>query len=110
MDTEPGRWIDANLMQPNSAWTPEKIAEHYRTYPEGRYELSGPHGWIQWKGTRVCCDLHCACGESMHFDGDFMYHIKCPECGQVYQCGSLIRLWPIDFEPEGCKHPEAEED
>ena len=21
-----------------------------------------PHGWIQWKGTGVCMDVHCKCG------------------------------------------------
>lgn len=44
-----------------------------------------PHGWIQWKGTNVCMDVHCACGELTHFDGDFLYHVKCGACGKVYE-------------------------
>ena len=62
-----------------------------------------PHGWIQWKGTEVCLDLHCTCGELTHFDGGFMYHIKCPFCGQVYEANGHIQLIPLDFEPSNCK-------
>lgn len=65
-----------------------------------------PHGWVQWKGTNVCCDLHCACGAHLHFDGWFMYYIKCPKCGQVYECGGYIKLYSVDFEPENVKVPE----
>ena len=51
-----------------------------------------PHGWIQWKGTDVCIDIHCTCGELSHFDGDFMYYIECPNCGKVYEANSHIEL------------------
>ncbi len=34
-------------------------------------------GWIQWKGTDVCIDLHCVCGNNGHVDGDFMYEVQC---------------------------------
>lgn len=37
----------------------------------------GPHGWIQWKGTSVCMDVHCACGAHGHVDADFAYTLKC---------------------------------
>ena len=60
-----------------------------------------PHCWIQWQGTDVSMDVHCKCGHLGHFDGDFCYHIKCPKCGQVYQCDGNIKLHPIDVEPEG---------
>jgi hypothetical protein len=69
-------------------------------------EPEAPKGWIQWKGTDVCIDLTCKCGEGFHFDGDFMYHIKCPYCGQVYECGAWIKLFPLDFEPDGTKEGE----
>ena len=49
-------------------------------------------GWIQWKGTDVCIDIHCRCGELSHFDGGFMYYIKCPYCGQVYKADPNIKL------------------
>lgn len=58
-----------------------------------------PFGWIQWKGTEVCMDVHCQCGAHLHVDADFCYHIKCGECGQVYECSGFIRLIPLDFEP-----------
>lgn len=52
----------------------------------------GPRGWIQWKGTDVCMDVHCACGRISHVDGDFVYHVKCPHCGRVYFCNGNIEL------------------
>ena len=54
-----------------------------------------PCGWVQWKGTDVCVDLHCSCGKSFHYDGDFMYYVKCPYCGQHYECGGHIILHPV---------------
>lgn len=60
-----------------------------------------PYAWIQWKGTEVCCDIHCACGAHHHFDGDFMYYVKCPDCGQVYEMDGHIQMHPLAFEPEG---------
>jgi hypothetical protein len=59
-----------------------------------------PCGWIQWKGTDVCCDIHCKCGAFLHYDGGFMYHIKCSECGRVYECDGHIKLYELSFEPE----------
>lgn len=41
------------------------------------------HGWIQWKGTDVCMDVHCKCGEHSHLDAEFAYYIKCPKCGSI---------------------------
>lgn len=37
-------------------------------------------GWIQWKGTDVCCDVHCYCGALLHVDGEFAYVVECPHC------------------------------
>lgn len=64
-----------------------------------------PRGWIQWKGTMVCMDIHCKCGVLSHIDEEFCYHIKCPGCGQVYECDGHIQLHPLDFEPESTKLP-----
>lgn len=52
----------------------------------------GPHGWIQWKGTDVCIDLHCECGTHGHYDGDFMYAVQCEDCGRKYAVGSNVKL------------------
>lgn len=54
-----------------------------------------PHVWIQWKGTDVCCDIHCACGEMLHFDGEFFYFVKCGACGQTWEVGSHVALYPV---------------
>ena len=52
-----------------------------------------PHVWIQWKGTDVCADIHCSCGCHSHFDGDFMYFIRCPQCRKVWEVGTHIALY-----------------
>ena len=70
------------------------------------FDLSEPHGWIQWKGTDVCIDIHCVCGEHSHYDGDFLYHFKCPVCNVVYQVGAYVKLYKLDFEPEFTKSLE----
>jgi hypothetical protein len=64
-----------------------------RDNPEGE-----AHGWIQWKGTDVCIDLHCVCGHHGHFDGDFFYHFKCPQCGAKYTVGCNVKLIPLTEE------------
>lgn len=48
--------------------------------------------FVQWKGTDVCLDFHCACGHDGHLDGDFAYYLRCPECGRTYRM-------PARFEP-----------
>lgn len=54
-----------------------------------------PHVWIQWKGTDVCCDVHCACGELLHFDGDFFYTFQCPYCQQYFEVGTHIPIYKV---------------
>ena len=51
-----------------------------------------PHGWIQWKGTEVCMDVHCKCGESFHIDATFAYNVKCPECETIYAVNGHVEL------------------
>ena len=62
---------------------------------------------IQWKGTAVCMDVYCACGELLHFDTWFAYHIGCSVCGQVYEVGTAVALRNVtreealdDWDPE----------
>ena len=66
-----------------------------------------PHGWIQWKGTSVCMDVICVCGEMSHIDDDFVYHVKCPHCGRVYFCNGHIEFILLKEEPDNCV-PTAE--
>lgn len=56
------------------------------------------HGWIQWKGTDVCMDIHCKCGHFGHFDGDFFYNYVCPECGTHYAVGQNVKLIKLSQE------------
>ena len=61
----------------------------------------GPHGWVQWKGTEACVDLHCACGAHGHFDGMFMYRVRCKDCGRRYVVGQVVKLIEVTPENEG---------
>jgi len=70
-----------------------RLGEHYK---------GKPHGWIQWKGTNVCMDIHCKCGEHMHIDADFAYHVKCGACGTVYACNGHIQLIELEETPDSC--------
>ena len=72
----------------DEAW---KIQETYENQP---------HGWIQWKGTDVCMDVHCKCGELAHVDDDFAYFVKCGGCGTVYFCNGHIELIEVEEEPK----------
>ncbi len=56
------------------------------------------HGWIQWKGTDVCIDLHCECGQHDHHDGGFFYFYECTACGKKYALGQNVKLIPLTEE------------
>ena len=73
-------------------------------------EEGGAHGWIQWKGTDVCMDVHCPCGTHSHLDDEFAYFIECPGCQQIYAVGATVRLYPVTPEVaaahgDRAKHP-----
>jgi hypothetical protein len=40
---------------------------------------------VQWKGTDVCLDFVCSCGQEGHFDGYGAYALKCPKCESVFE-------------------------
>ena len=48
--------------------------------------------FIQWKGTDLCMDFHCECGEHNHYDGFFAYYVKCAGCGQVYEMDTKVQM------------------
>lgn len=62
-----------------------------------------PHGWIQWKGTNVCMDVHCECGELTHIDCDFVYFVKCCKCNKKYFVNGHVQLIEISEEPKNIK-------
>ena len=69
------------------------------------FEIDPPYGWLQWKGTDVCIDIRCPCGWHGHLDGDFLYHVECPECRTVYALNGHIELVKLeDFSGAGCVH------
>ncbi len=68
-----------------------------------------PHGWVQWKGTDVCMDIHCKCGYHSHVDASFAYNVKCPQCGTMYACNPYIELVEITEVPELLITPELED-
>jgi hypothetical protein len=59
-------------------------------------EIDGTQARIQWKGTSVCMDVTCACGEGTHLDADFAYTIACGACGRVYGVSPFVRLVPVE--------------
>lgn len=62
------------------------------------------YGSIQWKGTNICCDIHCECGYMGHIDGDFAHFYECIDCGRKYALGTNIKL--IELTPEQAKYAE----
>lgn len=60
----------------------------FRTYPEPE----GTHGHIQLKGTDLCMDFTCECGNADHIDGAFVYAVKCEACGAVWGMNPYIKL------------------
>lgn len=57
--------------------------------------FDGPHGWIQWKGTDVCMDVHCVCGNLGHIDAEFAYTVKCSACGRCYIVNGNVKLHEV---------------
>ena len=67
-----------------------------------QHKFEGPHGWIPWKGTDVCMDVHCVCGALCHIDAAFAYHVECGACGRIYFCNGNIELIELEQDPGSC--------
>lgn len=67
-------------------------------------DLAKPNAFIQWKGTVVCMDFYCLCGEQFHIDDMFAYAVQCPHCERRYEMSSMIeaREIPKDEQWDGC--------
>lgn len=57
---------------------------------------SRAYGFVQWKGMSACVDLNCLCGALLHSDAEFLYSFVCPHCGQKYEMGHFVSLYPVD--------------
>lgn len=55
-------------------------------------EFKNENNFIQWKGTDLCMDFSCECGEHNHYDGYFAYYVKCAGCGQVYEMDTKVKM------------------
>lgn len=73
----------------------DKYSKFYDAVYTQDQEPAPAHGWIQWKGTDVCIDLHCECGHHGHVDADFFYFYECPACHKKYAVGQNVRLIPL---------------
>jgi hypothetical protein len=60
-------------------------------------DMPRPCAFIQWKGTDVCMDVYCLCGQQFHIDATFTYAVQC-RCGKRYEMSSMIEMREI---PEG---------
>ncbi|WP_319502559.1 hypothetical protein [uncultured Draconibacterium sp.] len=59
-------------------------------------------GFIQWKGTDVCMDFHCECGQHNHYDGYFGYEVKCKKCGTHYAPSCNVEMIKITDSDNSC--------
>jgi hypothetical protein len=87
----------------------QRIVEHWPDQPLAwDTDVAAPgqgHGWIQWKGTSVCMDVHCACGAHGHVDAEFAYFYRCLACDRTFAVGATVRLY--ECSPEATrKHGE----
>ncbi len=93
-----------------------KPSKAYEAMEAGAPEPEGARGWIQWKGTDVCMDLTCACGNSPHADVEFLYYWKCSECGTLWALSPHVRLVAMEGEAladastSPCVHTDNGED
>lgn len=62
-------------------------------------------GRIQWKGTDVCMDVLCVCGNGGHVDGDFVYYLHCPKCGRYLAVDPVVQLVEVPEDEESTWNP-----
>lgn len=48
--------------------------------------------YVQWKGSDVCIDFRCLCGEKGHFDGLFAYALRCAACARIWEMPTQFAL------------------
>lgn len=67
-------------------------------------ETPPPTTFVQWKGTDVCMDLYCVCGEQFHIDGFFAYAVQCPHCKRRYEMSTRVEMREMSKEEnwDGC--------
>lgn len=74
-------------MAPFETLVPESVVADGQ---EGR-----PRSFVQWKGTDLCMDFTCVCGQGGHIDDDFVYFLRCPSCARVYELAPVVSVREI---------------
>jgi len=74
--------------------------KHWEWMKEREIVHEGTSGWIQWKGTDVCMDIHCECGTHSHVDEEFFYYFQCDNCKKIYSVCPNIQFIELDKENE----------
>lgn len=86
----------------------EELKNYYKISVGGLvnpFDKDVPIGWIQHKGSNLCMDIHCECGELHHIDSSFCYEIVTP-CGRMYSVGATVPLFRI-YEQTSAELKEA---
>jgi len=73
--------------------------------PTHKFGTGPTHAFVQWKGTDVCMDFNCECGDFGHLDTMFAYFVKCQSCGTVWEMPCM--LFPRKVEANGRDTVEA---
>ena len=86
------------------------IGEIASRLEDGIFKGQQTSTYIQWKGTDVCMDFTCECGALSHFDAEFLYFVKCPNCSRVFCIGT--RVVAVEVLPEHAQlmketHPDC---
>jgi len=69
----------------------ENYEEWYKKVQTGKKRMS----FLQHKGSALCIDLYCECGNHYHYDGDFLYNWKCNKCGSIYASGDILEMYKV---------------
>lgn len=72
-----------------------KLHAHFASKDTARTADAKTTGWIQWKGTDICMDIHCECGYHGHLDAEFAHYYQCPRCSVVYHPQTTIAMEPV---------------
>ena len=68
--------------------------------------------FVQWKGTYICCDFTCSCGNYQHIDGYHFGYLKCDDgdCGKLWKMEWIIPEILTEVDPETREALEASDE
>lgn len=75
------------------------------------WNAPAPYLYVQWKGTELCGDFHCACGAIGHIDDElFAYAVQCGRCGAIWELPIHMPLIEGRDEPRVLVHVDRDTD